>query len=369
MRGMLLTKKKVLKALRPIKDPTVLRSIVDFDMVKEMKIKRKVVHLKVSLPTGSDSVKEKIQDHITHALYGAGARKIDLQLSTMSEEERASLSRKLSAPHIVSNDGPRPNLMRRDSSTEFIVVSSGKGGVGKSTVTVNLAVALVRQGWRVGLIDADMYGYSVPGMMGINEEPEIIGQSTSPVEALGVHVMSLGFFNHGNEPVIWRGPMLGKTLRYFIEGVYWPELDFMLIDLPPGTGDVAMDVLQMFPKSKDILVTTPQTTAANIAERAGTMSLQNQRELLGIVENMSYFLHTDGEKEYPFGKGGAQKLAGILQSEVLARVPIGVPNKGSFDSEETLAVFGADSHQAEVFRDLAEKVIDRSAVTTAPQAK
>jgi ATP-binding protein involved in chromosome partitioning len=352
----MLTKKKILKALKPVEDPNIHRGIVDLNMVRNIKIKRRTVYLEIALATGKDSVKEKIKYRIKDALHEIGARQVGLHVTSMTEKERTTLSKKLSNSHIVSNAGPRPNLMKTNPSTEFIAISSGKGGVGKSTVTVNLAVALSKQGWRVGLIDADMYGYSVPKMMGITEEPEIIGGSTSPLERFGVHVMSLGFFNHGNEPVIWRGPMLGKTLRYFIEGVHWPELDYMLIDLPPGTGDIALDVLEMFPKSKDILVTTPHTTASYIAERAGTMSVQNQRELLGVVENMSYILHANGEKEYPFGKGGAKRVAKILRTDFLVQVPIGVPDN---DSGEALAVYGAETEQAKVFRDLAKQVVSR----------
>jgi ATP-binding protein involved in chromosome partitioning len=359
-----LTKRKIMKALQHVEDPEIHQSIVDLNMVRNIKIKRKAINLEVILTIPGCPLKTKIEQDVKNVLYEIGAKEVNLQFGNMTDSERATLSKELAGHHVVSNEDPRPNLMKENSPTQFIAVTSGKGGVGKSTVTTNLAVALAKQGWRVGLIDSDIYGYSVPKMMGITQKPTMIDRLTLPVEKFGVKVMSMDFFNHGNSPIIWRGPMLGKTLRYFIEGVYWPELDYMLIDLPPGTGDIAMDVCKMFPVSKDILVTTPQHTASHVAERAGTMSVQNNRELLGIVENMAYFINCEGQKEYPFGRGGAQRLADTLQSELLIQVPIGVPEDPSFDSGEALAVYNAETEHGEIFRKLAEQVIRKIPVAS-----
>src|SRR5699024_1773398 len=187
--------------------------------------------------------------------------------------------------------------------TEFIGIASGKGGVGKSTVSVNLAVALANAGKKVGLIDADIYGFSVPDMMGITEKPQIDGQKIVPVKRHGVEVISMAFFVEENTPVIWRGPMLGQMLTSFFKEVVWGDLDYLLLDLPPGTGDIALDLHQMLPTSKEIIVTTPHPTAAFVAARAGAMAKHTEHEILGVIENMSYYeVKETGNKEYIFGK-------------------------------------------------------------------
>ncbi|MFC7395254.1 P-loop NTPase [Scopulibacillus cellulosilyticus] len=363
----MLTKGKVLRALKQVEEPDLRQNIVDLNIVKSIKIKRKNIDLDLSLITqGYSSKKANFEEKIKEVLSSIGAKSISLRFNTMTKKEQADLAEKLKGSKIASNT-QGPSLMNRNSQTTFIAVSSGKGGVGKSTVTVNLAVALANQGWRVGLIDADIYGYSVPQMMGITEKPLMIDSLTLPVEKYGVKVISMGFFNQPEEPVMWRGPMLGKTLRYFFEGVYWPKLDYMLIDLPPGTGDIALDIHTMLPRSKDIIVSTPQTTASHIAERAGSMAIRNKRELIGVVENMSYLLLATGEKEYIFGKNGATELANSLDTELLVQVPIGAPNHQSFDSNDAYAVYHSESVHGEIFGELADKVILKTSYSKAVQ--
>ena len=195
------------------------------------------------------------------------------------------------APYEVTGQGSRHTRCSAEGSgVQFIAVASGKGGVGKSTVTVNLAVALARKGKRVGIIDADIYGFSVPDMMGIEDRPQIVNERVIPIEKFGVRVMSMGFFVEDNAPIVWRGPMLGKMLRNFFAEIEWGELDYLLLDLPPGTGDVALDVHQLIPQSKEIIVTTPHATAAFVAARAGAMAIKTEHEIIGIVENMSYYI-------------------------------------------------------------------------------
>jgi ATP-binding protein involved in chromosome partitioning len=363
MFDMLLTKGKVLKALSHVEDPEIRQSLVELNMVRNIQIKRKVVELEVVLTIQGCPLKAKIEDDVKNALYDIGAKEVNLRFGAMTQKEREALSKKLTGSTPEPSGNPRPSLMKPNSSTQFIAVTSGKGGVGKSTVTVNLAVALAEQGYKVGLIDADIYGYSVPKMMGITQKPTMIEQLTLPVEKLGVKVMSIGFFQGGNEPIMWRGPMLGKTLRHFIEGVYWGELDYMLIDLPPGTGDVALDVHRMFPSSKDIIVTTPHVTASYIAERAGAMSLQNNRELLGVVENMAYYSCSScDKKEYIFGQGGAQKVAEKLHTELLVQLPLGVAEEISSDPDIAHAVYKSETDQGKLFRELAQKVVTKASV-------
>src|SRR5690625_4035431 len=213
------------------------------------------------------------------------------------------------------------SLMGRSAGTKFISVASGKGGFGKSTVTVNLAISLMRLGKKVGIIDADIYGFSVPDMMGIENRPAVRAEKIIPVERFGVKVISMGFFVEDNSPIIWRGPMLGKMLNSFFSEVEWGDLDYLILDLPPGTGDIAMDVHELLPTCKEVIVTTPHPTAAFVAARAGQMAIKTEHEILGVVENMAYYQSKSGEKEYVFGRGGGDKLAEALDTKVLGRLP------------------------------------------------
>jgi ATP-binding protein involved in chromosome partitioning len=250
-------------------------------------------------------------------------------------------------------------LLDTRSGVHFIAVASGKGGVGKSTVTVNLAVALARKGKRVGIIDADIYGFSVPDMMGIENRPEIVNERVIPIEKFGVRVMSMGFFVEDNAPIVWRGPMLGKMLRNFFAEIEWGELDYLLLDLPPGTGDIALDVHQMIPQSKEIIVTTPHATAAFVAARAGAMAIKTEHEILGIVENMSYFVSKSGELEYVFGRGGGARLAESLNSELLAQIPLGAPDNHPSEPDFSPSVYKADTETGRLYLDIAERVIEK----------
>lgn len=251
------------------------------------------------------------------------------------------------------------SLLAPGSETVFVAVASGKGGVGKSTVTVNLAVALARKGKRVGIIDADIYGFSVPDMMGIEETPEIIGDRIIPIERFGVKVISMGFFVEDNSPIVWRGPMLGKMLRNFFQEIAWGELDYVLLDLPPGTGDVALDVHQIIPQSKEIIVTTPHATAAFVAARAGAMAIKTEHEIIGVVENMSYFVSKSGEKEYVFGRGGGARLAETLHCDLLAQIPLGAPDNHISEPDFSPSVYKEDSETGQLYMELADQVLTR----------
>jgi len=249
-------------------------------------------------------------------------------------------------------------LLRAGSGVQFIAVASGKGGVGKSTVTVNLAVALARKGKRVGIIDADIYGFSVPDMMGIEERPEVVNERVIPIKKFGVSVMSMGFFVDDNAPIVWRGPMLGKMLRNFFAEIEWGELDYLLLDLPPGTGDIAMDVHQLIPQSKEIIVTTPHATAAFVAARAGAMAIKTEHEIIGVIENMSYYVCSKcGEPEYIFGRGGGGKLAESLNTEMLAQIPLGAPDNHPSEPDFSPSVYKADNPVGRIYLDVADKII------------
>lgn len=238
-------------------------------------------------------------------------------------------------------------------SGEVIAITSGKGGVGKSTVSANLAIALARMGKSVALIDLDIYGFSIPKLMDIHYKPKTFNGKMIPVESHGVKVMSMGFITQNNDPIVWRGPMLGKMVQHFTEDVIWGELDYVILDLPPGTGDVALDMHQMIPQSKEIIVTTPHPAATFVAERAGTMAIKTNHEVLGVVENMAFFTPPGTEdKYYIFGKGGGKKLAEALDSEVIASLPIEPPAE---DGEQS-PLYGEGTALYSHYMKLAEKV-------------
>ncbi|WP_345774224.1 Mrp/NBP35 family ATP-binding protein [Cytobacillus sp. S13-E01] len=238
-------------------------------------------------------------------------------------------------------------------SGQVIAITSGKGGVGKSTVSVNLALSLARLGKSVALIDLDIYGFSIPKLLNISYKPKTFNGKIIPVESHGVKVMSMGFLLGGNDPVVWRGPMLGKMVEHFTKDVIWGELDYVILDLPPGTGDVALDMHQMIPQSKEIIVTTPHPAATFVAERAGTMAIKSNHEVLGVVENMSYFTPPNSTEKYSiFGEGGGDKLAEALNSEVLAKLPIEPPS-----SNDTPAIYDEHSLLFEHYMELAKKLL------------
>jgi ATP-binding protein involved in chromosome partitioning len=236
-------------------------------------------------------------------------------------------------------------------TTAVLAVASGKGGVGKSTITANLAAALADLGYRVGALDADIYGFSLPSLLGSREAPELTpDRRILPTRAEGVHLMSMDYFVPGNKPVVWRGPMLGKALQQFLTDVEWGELDFLVLDLPPGTGDVALDVHEMLPECSELIVTTPDPLAARVAVRAGQMALTTNHPLLGVVENMSYLPCERGPAHRPFGSGGGEAVAKELGAPLLCAVPLGSPRRVG------TGVFTKDSEAGRIFRSLGEKV-------------
>ncbi|WP_347709310.1 Mrp/NBP35 family ATP-binding protein [Bacillus sp. FJAT-47783] len=240
---------------------------------------------------------------------------------------------------------------------QVIAVTSGKGGVGKSTVSTNLAVSLARRGKNVALIDLDIYGFSIPNIMNLKDRPKTFNGKIIPVESNGVKVMSMGFLIKNNEPVIWRGPMLGKMVEHFSKDVMWGELDYCILDMPPGTGDIALDMHHHIPQSKEIIVTTPHQTASIVAERAGTMAFKAKHDILGVVENMSYFQPGEGEKKYYlFGTGGGEVLAETLGTDLLAQLPIQEPDQHS----DTPAIYKEDSLLFQHYENLASLILTKT---------
>jgi ATP-binding protein involved in chromosome partitioning len=345
---------EVWSALATVEDPEVHKSITDLEMVRGVRVEGNHVEVEIALTIAGCPLRNKIDQDVRAALSKVpGVKSVNVRLSAMSDDERARFAAKVRGGQAQAQDGQvQPPLLQPDVRTQFLAVASGKGGVGKSTVTANLAVALARQGYRVGLIDADIYGFSIPNLFGLGDrKPALVENLIMPVQEEGVKIISMGFFVPDNSPVIWRGPMLGKMLRNFFAEVHWGELDVMLLDLPPGTGDVALDVHQMLPKSKEIIVTTPQATAAEVAARAGAMAIKTNHEVIGVVENMSYFIcnHCD-ERHYIFGMGGGERLAKELGTPLLGQVPIGVATASG------LGIYKEETPQGQVYREIADQV-------------
>ncbi|WP_082235733.1 Mrp/NBP35 family ATP-binding protein [Halobacillus massiliensis] len=349
----MLTQEKVLEILHSIEDPFLHKTLEETGGVEEVKIKEEKNHVSVKLLIAKTNTAEQmeLQQNIVNALKEGGAATVGLRFDQLPEEVIEKFQ-----PEAAQDEGA--TLLGAGSNTKFIAIASGKGGVGKSTVTVNLAVALKRLGKKVGIIDADIYGFSVPDMMGVEERPVVRGEKIIPVERFGVKLVSMGFFVEDNSPIVWRGPMLGKMLTSFFKEVEWGELDYLLLDLPPGTGDIAMDLHSLLPSSKEIIVTTPHPTAAFVAARAGQMAIKMEHDILGVVENMSYFESKEtGNKEFIFGRGGGVKLAEQLKTDVLGHIPLQQP----YEDEDVFApsVYQEDHPIGVVYRNMAAKVISK----------
>jgi ATP-binding protein involved in chromosome partitioning len=349
----MLTEQKVKEVLGEVQEPFLHKTLGEIGAIEEIKIKEEKNHVSVKILLAKTGTGEQLQlqTQIVSLLKQAGAATVGIRFGELP-------------PYILSQyqdamkeEEEDQGLLSPGSKTVFVAIASGKGGVGKSTVSVNLAVSLARAGKKVGLIDADIYGFSVPDMMGITSRPVVRGEKIIPVDRYGVKVISMGFFVEDNAPIIWRGPMLGKMLNSFFNEVEWGELDYLLLDLPPGTGDVALDVHTMLPSCKEIIVTTPHPTAAFVAARAGAMALKTEHEILGVIENMSYFeSKVTGEREYVFGSGGGKKLAEELQTEVLGQLPLQQPDWN--DDDFAPSIYQEDHRLGKIYADIAHKVIN-----------
>ena len=343
----------VLEALKTVQDPELQRSIVDLGMVRDIVVDDDRIALRVVLTTAGCPMKNRIQSETEAALAAvSGARRVEVTMDAMSPEERDRM-----AAALRSRKELRESAFGPGSKTRVIAVASGKGGVGKSTVTVNLAVALAMQGHAVGLIDADVYGPTIPLMLGLPATaPPAHGGKLVPPERYGVKVVSMGFFLPENEPVIWRGPMLGRAMEQFLGDVLWGSPDFLLIDLPPGTGDIALTIAQMIPTAEMIIVTTPQEAASRVAVKAARMAQMTDHRLVGVIENMSYFIcPACGEKHHVFGRGGAFEIARAMDTTLLGRVPLDEKTRKGGDAGTPAALDAGDSIGA-IFHDMARTI-------------
>jgi ATP-binding protein involved in chromosome partitioning len=366
-------------AVSAVRDPEIGLTLGELGLVRSVRPRRRRVQVEVALPVAAWPGAEELAEEI-HRAVGAvsGGEGADLEFVVMTDEERTDLRHRLRAGmggedaddgghahdhghdhghgHGHGSAAPLPAFLGPESSTRVIGVSSGKGGVGKSTVTVNLAIALAQAGHRVGLLDADVYGFSVPKMLGTDHDPIIIGDMVIPTSAHGVKCLSMGYFVPDDQPVIWRGPMLHKAIQQFLTDAYWGEPDFVLIDMPPGTGDVALTLAEVMPRAEIVVVTTPQAAAQRVAQRSAFAARRLKLSVRGVIENMSWFTGDDGKRYELFGSGGGATLAADLGVPLLGQVPLVNAVRQGGDEGRPVAAVDPESETAQAFRAIAGKL-------------
>jgi ATP-binding protein involved in chromosome partitioning len=353
------TREQVTEALRSVIDPELRRDIVELEMVRSIDIHPNgVVDVQVSLTTPGCPIRSHFETGVAQSVRGVeGVTGVNVSFDVLSGDEKAALGRKLGRSGL-----PEGALARVKN---VICIGSGKGGVGKSSVTANLAAALAGDGKRVGVLDADVWGYSQPRMLGVGaERPKVNGErKLIPIRAHeGISVMSIGFFVEQDAAVVWRGPMLHKALQQFLEDVDWGELDYLLIDLPPGTGDVSMTLAQLLPQAKFVIVTTPQPVAQKVAARSAEMAIKLKLEIAGVIENMSGFVTPGGERFQIFGEGGGQLLAEQLDVPLIAKIPLTMALREQSDAGLPLVMSDPDDPAAQALRHGARGIIALSPI-------
>ncbi|MDP9344840.1 MAG: Mrp/NBP35 family ATP-binding protein [Actinomycetota bacterium] len=346
------SREQILKALEAVIDPELRRSIVELEMVRSIDVADGNVHVTVSLTTPGCPIRGHFQTAVAQAVGPLeGVQAVSVSFDVLSDTEKAGLQKKLGRP------GGLPEGALAQVSN-VVCVGSGKGGVGKSTVTANLAAALAAEGKKVGVLDADVWGYSIPRMFDVRGRPQVSAERRIvPLESHGVKIMSIGFFVEEDAAVVWRGPMLHKALTQFLEDVDWGELDFLLVDLPPGTGDVSMTLAQLLPQARFLLVTTPQPVAQKVARRAAEMATKVDLEIGGVIENMAGFVTPGGERFQIFGEGGGQELADELDVPLLGKVPLTMPLREAADAGTPLQVTDPDDPASQAIRRAARGLI------------
>ena len=359
------TEEALHQALSTVIDPEIRKPVTELGMVESVEVDEAGrVAVTILLTVSGCPMKDTLTKDTTAALAAVpGVTGVSVSLGVMSDEQRAGLRQQLRG----GNPEREIPFAQPGSLTRVYAVASGKGGVGKSSITVNLAASLAQSGLRVGVVDADVYGFSVPRMLGVEHRPTQVDDMILPPVSHDVKVISIGMFVPGNQPVVWRGPMLHRALQQFLGDVFWGDLDVLLLDLPPGTGDIAISVAQLIPTAEILVVTTPQQAAAEVAERAGTIALQTRQRIAGVVENMSWLPcpHCD-ERVDVFGEGGGRTVADALtratgaQVPLLGQVPIDVRLREGGDSGEPLVLSDPQAPAAAVLTSIADRLTTRA---------
>jgi ATP-binding protein involved in chromosome partitioning len=365
--AMPVTAEQVIDALRPVQDPELRRSIVDLGMVKSVGVADGGrVDVLVALTVPGCPLKTEITNRVTGAVAALpGVASVGVDFTVMTDVERENIRRSLhgdpeasagSAPAQGHAQGRQIPFAQPGSRTRPLLIASGKGGVGKSSVTTNLAVALAQRGKSVGIIDADVYGFSIPRMLGADRDPVVIDQMLVPPEAWGVRCISMAYFVPDGQAVIWRGPMLHKALEQFLTDVFWDDPEYLLVDMPPGTGDIAISLAQYLPRGEVYVVTTPQPAAQKVARLSAAMAAKVNLEVRGVVENMSWFTGDDGQRYEIFGSGGGAELADELGVPLLGQIPLLPPLREGGDTGRPIAAVDPESDAAAAFRAIAERI-------------
>jgi ATP-binding protein involved in chromosome partitioning len=360
------THDQIIDALRPVEDPELRRSIVDLGMVRDIRIGDDgVIGVQIALTVAGCPLRNEIQNRVGGAVTQVpGVTGFTLDFTVMTDQEREALREKLHGsggqPSAQGGhghaEGKAVPFNEPGNKTRPLLIASGKGGVGKSSVTVNLAVALASQGYSVGVVDADIYGYSIPRMLGTDRDPVVIDQMLIPPENHGVRCISIGYFVPEGQAIIWRGPMLHKALEQFLADVFWDEPDFLLIDMPPGTGDIALSLSQYLPRGEVYVVTTPQPAAQKVAALSAAMAAKVNLPVKGIIENMSWFTGDDGKRYEIFGSGGGQALADDLGVPLLGQLPLIQALREGGDNGNPITVADPDSEMAQSFQEIARRI-------------
>jgi len=348
----MLTKEAVMHVLGGINDPELKKPVTELDMVKFVTIKGGRVTVGITLTVPGCPLKTKISEDVTRGVgLIPGVDSVRVEFDVMTEEQRERLKQKLG----YAQKGIQPVATIQNFAKRFIAVSSGKGGVGKSTITVNLAAALARLGRQVGLLDADVYGFSIPRMLGVHGQPTVTDDKLVPLrKGDNMQVISIGFFVGEDEPVIWRGPLLHKAIKQFLFDVMWDDLDYLFFDLPPGTGDVTLTIAQAIPAAELLVVTTPQVTATNVAGRVAMLAQRTNLQVIGVIENMAYY-ENNGEKDFIFGKDGGKDLAKKLGVPLVGEIPLMTSIREGADIGKPVSIDGKPE-QIALFETIARSI-------------
>ena len=335
----------ILKALEQVIDPELKRNVIELDMVRDVRVEGGDVTVGIALTVAGCPLRSSFEQQVAQALAPVeGVERVSLEFGVMTPEERSALTARLRGTVTERTKG-----IQLDRSTRVIAVASGKGGVGKSTLAANLAAAFDRLGQRTGILDADVYGHSIPHLLGVHQKPVAVDRMIVPPVRGDLKLMSIGFFLEDNEPVMWRGPMLHRALEQFLTDVHWGELDTLVVDMPPGTGDVSISLGQLLPRAEAVIVTTPQPLAQEVAARAALMAQKTNMRLLGVVENMS------GEV---FGSGGGQELADDLHVPLLGSIPLDPSLREAGDAGEPLVIANPDTPAAVAISEVADAIAE-----------